>query len=215
MSLARLSLIKSAGFLNITGNDSDALLKELLAAATDFTENWCKRQLVSATVTDEMHKGSGRKEMFLEEWPVTTLTSVSFWSGTANAFASESTAYFSIIESMSLYYPALGQESNASYGAFPISDAYNVKVTYVAGYDNTDWDTDALADTDFAVPQDLEYGVAMIAALMFLEGRGSTQGRLGITGMEVGDMVTKFVKMEKGLTPVAEQMLMNYKRPAF
>lgn len=186
-SLARLSLLQSASLLNDPlGVNSPNLLmqKAMLVAATQEVCRFTGRALVQATYTDELYAGGGRRELFLNQWPVTALSSVKFWDGTA--YTAESSAYYELLNVTEgtarvgryIRYPVPGQEANATWPAFPnyaywgrIMWAYypqdNIKLTYTAGYDTTGWDT-ALMDAAFIPPHDLEQAVAQLAYVLYM-----------------------------------------------
>ena len=64
-------------------------------------------------------------------------------------------------------YPVLGTEDDATFSDWVKAEPDNIKITYVAGYVTTDWDSVTIAaPATFAVPYDLEYAVGYIAAIM-------------------------------------------------
>jgi len=143
MALARLGLLKA--FLNLSGSVYDEALKAFLIGATAQAEAYTGRHLESATVSNEKHVGTGSRKLYPREYPVTSLTSMTIWDG--SAYTAETASYAEIIDGLTLYYPALDQESNATYGAWPSGlrgsgdedDHYNIRLTYVAGYTTTGW----------------------------------------------------------------------------
>lgn len=173
MALARLSLLKSDAFLGISDTNSDNVLKALLAAATAAASSFTSRALESASYTDQLHQGTGTAYLWTREWPVSTLTAVKIWDGTA--YTAESSTYYELLDSRYIHYPKLTQQDNASYSAFPCGRD-TVALTYTAGYVVTNWDTEAIT-TDFSdsggVPQDLEYAIAALAAYQYRR-KGST-----------------------------------------
>jgi len=205
-----LSVVASNSFLKISGSAYDNDLKLLIEAASTEVESFCDRQLISAAITDELHTGRGTRVLFPLQWPVTTLSSVSIWDG--DAYTSESTAYVTILDEKGLYYPAIDQIDNATYSNW--GDTVNgIKITYTAGYDTTNWDTDAIT-TSFGVPNDLEWAVAMIAALKWLEGRAS-EGRMGKSGINVGEQTILIERFKKDYSPQVNNILRRYSRKGF
>lgn len=250
-ALARLSLLKSAAFLNELTTTFDNELKFILEDVTDFVELYCGRILESTTYTDELYTGDDTDVLFLKAWPVTTLSTVKLWDG-SSTYATETATYYALINQRYIQYPALGQDSVATWSKWQSSYRNGIKVTYTAGYrtgttyaitgvsiandtftilgdytsiftagkrfdvisstgnngtwtvtssslvagstviivtgnitnafvDGTitaSWSAASIADSLFDVPRDLEYAVAKLAALAWLEGKGG-DGRLG------------------------------------
>lgn len=77
--LATLQEVKN--YLDITDSDSDTVLTQLLAAADAYIKTYTNRNLESDTFT-EYKNGKGELELLLNEYPVTTLTSFQYNSGT-------------------------------------------------------------------------------------------------------------------------------------
>lgn len=210
MALARLSLLKSDALLDIDAATWDSELKALLAAATEQVHQSTDRILESTTHTDERHTGDSTNILYPKQYPVTTLSSVSIWDTSTDTFVSESTAYFDVIDQAYLYYPKLGQENNATYSLYPATPN-GIKITYIAGYSTTSWAT-ALITASFGVPADLEYVVALMAALKWLEGRGSSEARLGLKRMILND--GQEIIPDRAQDAI-EQILSTYRRPNF
>lgn len=147
-SLARLGLLKT--MLGLSGNLQDETLKQLLKAATAQAEEFTHRQLVSATITDEAHIGSGNKMLYPHEFPVSAPTAVGIWNGTE--YEAETASYVEVLKGRSLHYPTLLQKDNSLHQLWPSgydksgdgNDLYNIHITYVAGYVTTDWDTETV-----------------------------------------------------------------------
>jgi hypothetical protein len=192
MALARLALLKSPAFLNISATTWDTELELLLASASKTVENYCDRHLELVSISEERHTGRTplTKRLVVNEWPIQSITSVQFYY--SDVWNSESTAYFEVIDECMIYYPKLGQESSSYYGAWP-NQPYAIKISYTAGYATyigsgsayLDWTDMTLTDA-FPVPKDLEYAVCSIAALMWLEGRGSSEGKRGKNSIVIG-----------------------------
>ncbi|HSW65412.1 MAG TPA: hypothetical protein VLH56_19200 [Dissulfurispiraceae bacterium] len=215
MALARLSLLKSKAFLNISAATYDTELEIILTAASKQVERYCDRTLELTTITDERHTGDLTKRLCPNQWPINTISSVSFYY--SDVWNAESTAYFEVIDDTMIYYPKLGQESNSYYGAWP-NQPYAIKLTYSAGYATyigsgstyEDWSDMSLTD-DFPVPEDLEYAVATIASLLWFAGRES-EGRLGKSRLIIGDQE---LILEKDWPKEVKYVLSAYQRPRF
>lgn len=210
VALARLSLLKSDAFLNITDSNSDNVLKALLIAATQYANRFTNRTLESTAYTDQYHDGKGSTYLWLREYPVSTLTTVKIFDGTA--YTTESSTYYELLDSRYIHYPKLTQQSNGTYSCFPVGKN-NVAITYTAGYVTTNWDTEAIT-TDFSdsggVPQDLELAVASLAAYEFRR-----RGASGIASESYGPAAQSFFSpdslMETGGLPAeVAQTLRHY-----
>jgi hypothetical protein len=212
-SLARLELIKDKSFLNISDASLDDELSMLLIAWTDWVEAYTGRQLVKAAITGEKHNGDGTKILTLDEYPfaLADVSSVTIWDGSAHT--AELTTQMEVVDDNTLIYPKLGA-SDPTYSNWPEHTDYNIRVTYSPGYDNSDWDSEAIT-TNFGVPADLEYAVAKLAALAWLEGRGSNEGRLGKSGILIGPQQIEIERFLKGLPPEIIDILKSYNKGGF
>lgn len=73
---------KVKSYLGITDSASDTLIDMLIDQATGFIENYCGgRRFLSQAYTSAVDVNGGDK-IFFEQYPVTTLTSVKYRSGT-------------------------------------------------------------------------------------------------------------------------------------
>jgi len=211
VALARLSLLQSTLLLDNTASDDE--LKALLAAATTQFHQLCDRVLEQTTHTDERHTGDETHILYPKQWPLTTLSAVSIWDTTTETFVSESTTYFDVVDQYMLYYPKLGQESNTTYTCYP-KTPNGIKLTYVAGYATTSWDTAAISDS-FAVPKDIEYAVALLAALQWMEGSGSREARMGKKRVIFENQEIVIDRGPGGIWPYVETVISTYRRPNF
>jgi len=220
MALGRLSVMKDDLLLNEPETTYDDSFKLLLEAATVEVNEYCNRRLESSTITDEYYSGDDRTLLYLNEEPVTALSAVSIWDTGTETYVSESTSYMQLLKdergiSFHVRYPKLGQEDDAEYGAWPIGDE-NIKVTYIAGYITTSWDTLAMT-ASFGVPADLEWAVCTMAVLKWLEGKGASGGggRLGVKGVEVTGQEFLIQRFNKGMTPEVKTVLDGYIRRSY
>jgi len=219
IGLARLALLKSDLFLDLTGTSSDNELKAAILAATTMVHQRVGRVLTDATYTDELYSGNNNQRLWLRNHPVTKVSAMKIWDG--DAYTTESSTYYELIAGRYIQYPKRGQESKAAWGSFPEGDD-NVKVTYDAGYDATDWATASYPDPGgspakvFDVPRDLELAVAKVAALIALEGRGVDTigaGRLGIVSVNLGPESASFERYERGIPADALAVIDSYREP--
>lgn len=209
MALARLTLLKDNLLLNEPTDGFDDSLKAALEVATAQAETFTNRTLEKTVYTDEFYTGDGEKVLYLLQWPVTALTDVKIWDGT-DSFDSETSTYYELINERYIYYPKLGQDANATYGAWPSGTLNNLKITYTAGYDTAGWDTKAIT-VAFPIPEDLEYAVAKMAALLWLEGKQS-EARLGVQSLSRGAESVTIERFVKGIPPEVKDVLMHYRR---
>ena len=193
-SLARLTLLKSKAYLNETSDTNNDVLKNVLIAVSAGVEMYCNRALISTTYTDEFQTrlAFSPNIIYPLQYPVTSVTTLKFWDSTTDEYVEEDSDYYLLVtrgDNSYIQYPKLGQAVNATYAEFP-SGLNEIKMTYVAGYLNTDWDT-ALVTASFGVPAELEKAVCSLAQLAYNDGMGG-KGRLGITNVSTGAMgVTK------------------------
>ena len=219
MALARLKFLKGAQLLNISSTTYDTQLKALLSAVSAFVDRYCRvvnddgtGSLEKTTYTSEYYTGDETKKLFLRNFPVSSIASVFIWDG-SDSYDQENSGHYALFDKRYIYFPALGQEGNSTWGAWPCYPN-GIKVSYVAGYDTTNWDTaDVPVGTGqtFAVPADLEYAVAVLAALAWQKGRQDL-GLLGKTGLSVGPQSLSIESYEQGMPPDVKAILMNYKR---
>jgi len=285
--LARLALLKGEVLLGELSDQYNGDLKAAIETATQIANKITGCQLVSTVYTDERMSGTGTNKLTPPEYPITEIGAVKIWDG--SAFTTETAAYYELIREFWINYPALGQESGATYPSWPGSPAENIKLTYTAGFDTTDWDTlevvldvasfvtapavgdvltqantgatitvtessavtnyakgvstGALSRVDsntftsddagatmnpatvapvaiaqslpaFAVPEDLEYAVAKMAALIWKEGAGD-QSRLGITTRSRGGENESYIRFTGMMPEEVKQILRGYTKRRF
>jgi len=289
MALARISLLKSDLLLNEGATTFDAAFEAMLTAVSKFVDEYTGRTLIETAHVDERHTGDLTKIVYADQYPITTFTAAKIWDTGTETFVAETTSYFEILHERQIYYPILGQESNATYSNWPATPN-GIKLSYTAGYDDDGWDdqiikidvasfttapavgdvltqansggtitvtsastatntatgtpggtgqinlSDAITSNNvgatmapasvvptktyseltaaIGVPADLEYAVAYMTAMWWMEGKQS-EARLGITGLNVGAQSLVIERYEKGVPPVVENTLRNYKRPNF
>jgi hypothetical protein len=115
-------------YLNITGSNStsDNLINDLINRISTAFESYCGRSFLSATYT-EYYDGRGENELFLDKYPVTSITEInddSDWTwATSTVIPSAS---YRIADERSVYYDGIFSTGRQS-----------IKITYVAGYSTT------------------------------------------------------------------------------
>lgn len=119
-----LELVDYKEFLNITSSDTDDILTTIAEASEKEIENYLKFDLESETKT-EYYDGSGREVLVLDCFPVTSVTTVSYWDGS------------DWVDLTSSDYNALrikNQSSIFTDGYTFTKGTMNYKIVYVAGY---------------------------------------------------------------------------------
>lgn len=121
---AFITLTEIRHWLDVKGTADDALLEDLIVAASKFIETWISRDLSSRSYT-ETYDGPGGRRLSLRAYPVTAVTSLTIDGATIPAAAS----------STDLGYVISGR-GLALRGYRFTEGVENVAVTYVAGYDS-------------------------------------------------------------------------------
>lgn len=106
-------------YLKIEHNFEDTLIENLINRATDFLEKKVLFRGIKARSYTETYDGEGTAELFLNNYPVTSVTNVSIDGTVLNSTDYEVSKDTGIIR---------------FYGLFPEGSS-NVTVTYTAGYD--------------------------------------------------------------------------------
>lgn len=174
MALTTLSQLKA--FLNVTDSSKDAWLEALRGAAEADIKLYCNQNFEQTTQT-EYYTGNGQRVLVLRQRPVQSITSV-FYDSYGN-FGTSPGAFDSttLLTAGTHYCLDLDQGSSLSSSgilfrintvwaelgriytpgklyAEQISNAGNLKITYISGY--------------ATIPQDLQYAVALLVAYMKL-----------------------------------------------
>jgi len=104
---------------------NDLLLEELINSATDFIEKYCGRRFAKTTYTDSLVDGNGTRYLFLDNYPIISVTTIyrHYLVGTDELY--DSTYYVIYAEEGYIY---------RDEGDWP-SGNKNIKITYAAGYD--------------------------------------------------------------------------------
>lgn len=147
-----LNEVKEA--LDITTGDHDAKLNGYINRATDLIENYCQRNFLQATYTNEEYQGNGTYYMQLRSYPIQSITDISY--RTSIDFTNPN---WTSIASR-LYEVAIEGKTNAgrvySVWGWPVGGAVNnYRFTYSGGY--------AMAD----IPEDLKEALMEIVSHLF------------------------------------------------
>ncbi len=118
-ALTSLSAMKSYLKIELTQTSDDSLLEDLINASSNQIEGYCKRKFKEQTYTDEEYDGNGLKYLYLQQYPVKSISSVTVDETTL------STDSYKI------------KKSNGNLirvkGTWPKGDI-NILLTYIAGY---------------------------------------------------------------------------------
>jgi len=132
--------------LGLSGTTHDTVIDNIINGVSAFFEGICNRQFKSATYADEIYDGADSRFLFLNQFPITALTSVYYNSGSPAV---------PIWTAFDVNYYVLDARNNCIFfeAGMPIGFR-NIKVTYVAGY-----------VIDFATPANhtLPYDISIVA----------------------------------------------------
>ena len=130
IDLTTLAQVRS--LLGITNNSSDDQLQALITGASQGICNYTGRPSFAAAALTDLYDGNGRDWMLLRQWPVQSVTSISYDTTTITAQATGSplnNGYY-----LEPILPAGGHQRLSLFGyCFPRGRS-NVFITYTAGY---------------------------------------------------------------------------------
>jgi len=152
--------------------------------------NYCDRKLFSSGPITEWLNGNGRAIMQLKEYPLVSVTSVTYYDELETATAVIAGDYWANSDS-----GQLELRSAAAHGSRWIRGRHNYKVAYTAGY--------AAA----AIPDDLKLACLTWAAVLFQRAEHKLHAIRSIT---LGDQNTSY-RFDK-IPPEVEAMLQGYVR---
>ncbi len=217
MALARLTVLKE--HLNVSTSSLDTTLKNYLKAATAIASKYTKRSMLE-------RPSSAEEEFYsIENVDVGGYQELSFSFGTPTQLYLRNKFNLSVTSIIDDYdktggnvtidsgdYTVFGEEGVVRFNKDNISSGFkNVKVTYLAGYTTTDWDTAASSATFGNVPEDLEISVIFIASKLFLDSKKGDD-RQGLSSKtRDGESVSFSAIFERGLPSVALMILDNYR----
>lgn len=203
--IALITLAELKEYLAVGASDStqDPILNALLNMASSWVANFLKRNLVATSYT-EYYDGDASLQLMLRNVPVVSITTI--WVDYLRAWANDKIVnpanYFikkqaGIVEAFYLF------------GNW-IPGRANVKVIYVAGYDNLGVAESAQAvNGAFGMPNAIRMAVKRIVDHHYRDGYSSR--KLDISSQTRGDLMTTF--RDGALQKDVEQMLLPYKQP--
>lgn len=206
-ALARLSLLKSSLLLDETSASFDDALKALLIQTSNFIDVYTQRRiensgsLMQTTYNSERYTGDGTHKLWLKNWPVTSITDLSFWDGD-DSYDTETSTIYEVVRERYIFYPKLGQASNASQVNFKSTYDNGIEVTYVAGYDvTTTWAITAIdvGNKTFTVAGD--HTSTFVAGLKFgITGSTNNNGTFTVVSSVFGAATVITVSETVGAT---------------
>lgn len=116
---------KVKSYLGISSSTFDALIAEMVTNYSALVEDLCNRVFNSATFTEYFDTHRGESKIFLKNYPVTSITSNQYRSGTVGSITWSD---FNVNDYL------LNDNGKISYmSCLPESEKY-IKVVYVGGY---------------------------------------------------------------------------------
>lgn len=169
----------------VSGSAKHTKVQRLINSVTDWIEKYCGRRFKLTTYTDQQFDGQGGNKIVLPNYPIGTLTSLSFRSSGLNEDDWETIA-------SNLYHVDLNTGIITGTGSGKLSSGYlfaqgkyNMKATYTAGY-NFDNTSTFLSDVGAA---DLEYICWKLVATAY-----EKKGAVGIQSERIGDYSVTYAK---------------------
>jgi len=199
MALGRLELLKSTAFTGEITGANDAQLTMALVQASDIIQSLVGRELLLTTYTDEKWVGDGTDRWYPQRSPIVSVASITYavsgssagsWELTDPVYLRGAAVGFKYIcylragswqHNLESDVPQVGPYE----GGWVRNQGY--KITYNAGYDDTNWQTAAATFAAvIGVPDDLEYACCDLAHKLWMEGVGSRRSRRGLHRIDRG-----------------------------
>jgi hypothetical protein len=182
--------------LGLSGSTNDALIDLLCAQVTDFIEGYCGgRRFLSTTHSNEVHDTENVHNIFLNHYPITSLSAVEYRTGT---FSSPVWASF-IADGYLLY----GDEGYVYFAGKLPAIKQGMRFTYVAGY-LIDWANETNI-ANHTLPFDLTGVATALAGRMF-----SSRGTDGIKSQSTEGQSVTFNDPDKFLSETDKYILGRY-----
>ena len=207
VAYALCSLNDFKSYMGFKNSDNDEWAKLAINMATDFIESYCGRRFKTTVYTEEEYDGTGRRELQLKQFPVTTFTKLEINRATDNEDAWETiddseywvdlntgiitrTSNFNELDE-DINLEGLTIKNNYFFG-----DGKNkYRATYTAGY--------AVGATD--IPYDLQF-----ACMSFANELWNDRQSGGMVSERLGDHQVQFSKAFEKI-PMLQQVLDKYK----
>ena len=202
-SEALCSLAQVRDILNKSSGDTgdDDRIIDLINAASKWIERYCDRKFSSQTHTDERHSGDGSKWLFLNHYPIVSVTSLYDDTNRPPEWGSDT-----LIDSGD--YEVLSGINGAIlfHASYPSTGTANIKATYIAGYSRGN----IVGGTSDTLPADLQRAAMILVDQMFRNMKG---GRGGLKQRSVDGGGSAVFFYEKHLTPYIKAVFDAHKRP--
>lgn len=205
--IALITLAELKEYLNVTDSSQDAVLSALLNAASAWIKGFLKRNLVNRTWT-EYYDGDASLQLMLRNLPIVSITTI--WVDYLRAWANDK-----IVNSANYFIKKESGIVEAFYlfGNW-IPGRANIKVIYVAGYDNLGIDETAQVSGGaftgaYGMPNPIRMAVKRIVDHHFRSGY--TGRKLDINSETRGDLTTTF--KDGTLQKDVQDMLLPYRQP--
>lgn len=158
-----LALTELKTYLNVTDSSKDTLLQSCIDAAIRELEDFCNRRLTEGSYI-EYADGNNKTELYLRNTPINSITSIEYfdeYDTYEDLFTGTDTASNSIL--------ILTQSNLIKLlkGYFFYKGCKNIKITYTAGYDETN------------APKDIKNVLTEMASIKFYNSAFSSHARLG------------------------------------
>lgn len=151
--LATLEVVKQ--FLGVTGTNGDAVLARQIRQISQEIFNYLQRSTYRSLAYTDVVDGHGGRSVFLQQWPVTSITSVTIDGQTVPLSVDGSDGY--VLQGWNGFPPGLVQSVDLiGYGY--CKGRQNCSISYVAGYRISDE-----AQTIPAEPTDSVYAITVDA----------------------------------------------------
>lgn len=175
IDLVTLEYVKT--YMGITGTNSDALLAQLITAASRFAMNYCSRIFISQSYT-KTYNGVGGQWMMLGQEPVTAVASVTIDGVVMPPNVPPGQSGY-VFDDAALYFKN---------GCYVFNrGVQNITVTFTAGY---------AAD---AIPQDLQQAIAELVSLKYKRRDNLDVASRGIAGETISYVVADMNRFTKSV----------------
>ncbi len=195
-ALTTLAKVKLSLGIDSATTTYDDVLNTLINGVTDFIENYCgSRRFLSTTYTNEIHDSVRGRSQFFTNFPVTTLTTVEYRSGTPsnptwNTFNADG-------------YLLYGKEGYVKFYATLPEVMQGLRYTYIAGYL-----IDFAHETDIT-KHTLPFDLTMVATDLVCKAYNLKQAQ-GLESMSTEGQTVVFGNLAKKLDDNHELILGNY-----
>ena len=204
-ALTTVATIKGVGYLNISVSTYDDWLEKQINIYSQRIENYLGRKIYTRTITNEKYAGNGRTKLYLKNYPVASVTSVTqqddvIASGDYDLVSSDYSAYL---------YNEYGWWANGITKGITkaIVDTYkDIEITYVTGY------VLPPAGSGVTLPADIEE--ACIQSVVYQYGQINNKGKT-VKSESLQSWSATYIDnqfdMKSGMLESVKSMLATYK----